>query len=320
MLSEAKTAATNDTRDSKKYDMLDLGMKITSGFEMLLADPKYGDNRTVREARILLDDLTSDDSLALPTNEDIAQWTDVGKEDNESWMDINFADFERELKGGGKQKSNIPGVFGPEPPSGFGDAKTQADLRKMVERFGSFLNGEDAGIDGADIDGMDMDIGDDNYEGEDTDLDSEDEDKDVSFDEKEFARMMKEMMGMPTEELNKAVGSSGINALRSTKEPRLQEVEDSDEEGINEATEMRTVMERLEAELNEAGALDLDSTPSKQSTLKGKAKADSEQKTADDRDDRDIDVESNNEEVDIDFNLAKNLLESFKSQGKLRPF
>jgi hypothetical protein len=284
---------------------------------MLLSDPKYGDNRTVREAKILLDDLATEDALALPTDEVIAKWKDIGREDDESWMDINFEDFERELKGEGKQKSSAPGVFGPEPPSGFGDSKTQADLRRMVERFESFLNDENAGIDGAEM--ADMDLDDDEEEEDDIDLDSEDEDKNVSFDEKEFARMMREMMGMPREEQDEVVDPSGIATLQPTKEPRVAaEVESSDEENMDEASEMKKVMERLEVELNEAGALNLDTTTSKLSAFKEKAKAErGEEDTKNHRTDNESNDEYDDEEIDIDFNLAKNLLESFKSQGKI---
>jgi len=290
--------------------MLEMGMKLTSGFEMLLSDPKYGDNRIVREAKILLEDLAADSSLALPTDEEVAGWKEVSREDDESWMDINFVDFERELNGEGKQKSSTPVVFGPEPPSGFGDAKTQADLRKMVERFESFLNDEDAGIDGAEMDDMDIDDDDDD-DSEGIDDDSEDEDKDVSFDEKEFARMMREMMGMPSEEPDEVVDSPSASATTPpSKGHRIEEIKSSDEgDGVDGASEMREVMEKLEAELNEAGALNLDPTPSKLSALKGKAKAEEASK------DGDLDDESDGEEINIDFNLAKNLLESFKAQA-----
>ena len=71
-------------------------------------------------------------------------------------------------------------------------------------------------------------------------------------------------------------------------------------------------MEKLEAELKEAGALNLDPTPSKPAGLKGLAKA---QQGEDIVRDQDLDDESEDEELDIDFNLAKSLLESFKSQG-----
>jgi SGT1 protein len=290
--------------------MLEMGMKVASGFEMLLSDSKYRDHRTVREAKILLEELAADDSLALPTDKEIAGWKDVSREDNESWMDINFEDFNRELKGEGKQNSSTPGVFGPEPPSGFGDAKTQADLRKMVERFESFLNDENAGIDGAEMD--DMDIDDDDDEDEDTENDSEDEDKDVSFDEKEFARMMREMMGMPSEERDEVVDSLPESAtVHSSKELGIEELESSDEEdSIDAASKMRQIMEKLETELNEAGALSLDPTPSKLSALEENPKTEEPSK------DQDLDEESDGEEeIDIDFNLAKNLLESFKSQA-----
>jgi hypothetical protein len=308
LLSNAETSSVTDSLGPKRFAQLELGMKVTSGFEMLLTDSKNGDSRIVREVKILLEDLAADDSSTLPTDEEIADWKDIGREDDESWMNINFEDFERELKGEGKQNESTAGTFGPELPSGFGDAKTQADLRKMVERFESFLNDENAGIEGADVDDMDFDD-----ESEDTDDDSEDEDKDVSFDEKEFARMMREMMGMPSEEPDEiVVGQSASTATQSIKDSRIEEVDTSDEEdGVDEVSEMRKVMEKLEAELNEAGALNLDPTPRKLAALKGKARAEGGEEGGKNQD---MENESDDEEIDIDFSLAKNLLESFKSR------
>lgn len=290
---------------SRSYIRLEMGMKVTSGFEMLVTDPKNGDSRVVRELKILLDDLATGDASDLPTDEEIAKWKDVTREDDESWLDINFEDFERELQGKSrdKEKSGAPGAFGPEPPSGFGDAKTQADLKKMVERFEAFLNDDKAGIDGAEMDDMDYD--DDEDEEEEAE-DSEEEDKDVSFDEKEFARMMREMMGMPPEEGEAEESSISSNVVR-----KVEEVDSSDEEDdADEANQMRKVMERMEAELNDAGALNLDPTPKKLTALRRKSKAAPEDgpENADSEEDTD-------DEVNIDFNLAKNLLESFKSQA-----
>ncbi|KUJ10634.1 SGT1-domain-containing protein [Mollisia scopiformis] len=282
----------------KRYVSLEMGMKVTSGFEMLVTDSKNNDNRVVRELKILLDDLATWEDSDLPSDQDISKWKDVTREDDESWLDINFEDFERELQGKSqdKKKSGVPGSFGPEPPSGFGDAKTQADLKKMVERFESFLNDDNAGIDGAEMDDMDFDDDEDEEEDEE---DSEDEDKDVSFDEKEFARMMREMMGMPPEEDEAEDPASGLR--------KVEEVESSDDEdGLSEARKIRKVMERMEAELNEAGALNLDPTPRKLSALKGKSKEEAEE---------DADSEDSDDDVNIDYNLAKNLLESFKSQA-----
>ncbi|PVH89011.1 SGT1-domain-containing protein [Cadophora sp. DSE1049] len=310
ILSKSGKHAPSDHIGAKKHAQLELGMKVTSGFEMLLTDPKNGDNRMVRELKILIDDLETDDDVVLPTDAEISKWKDVRREDDETWLDINFEDFERELEGKNKgdKKPAVPGGFGPEPPPGFGDAKTRADLKKMVERFEAFLNDDDAGIDGAEMD--DMDIDDD--EDDETDEESEDEDKDVSFDEKEFAKMMREMMGMPSEGDEETDTKSSRPVQTHLGGNRIEELNSSDEEDDeDEASELKKVMNQMEAELNEAGALDLDPTPSKLAALKGKSKGEEEaHEVGEDTDDDESDGE-----IDIDFNLAKNLLESFKSQA-----
>ncbi|CZS95125.1 related to sgt1 protein [Rhynchosporium agropyri] len=304
--------APSDHIGAKKYAKLELGMKVTSGFEMLLTDSKNGDNRTVRELKILIEDLETDDDVDLPTDEEISKWEGVSREDDETWLDINFEDFERELEGKnkGKERSGAPGTFGPEPPPGFGDAKTQADLKKMVERFESFLNDDDAGVDGAEMDEMDIDNDDDD---DDDEEDSEDEDKDVSFDENEFAKMMREMMGMPPEEDEETATNHTRTSRTRSSNSRIQELNSSDDEDDEEeATELKKVMDQMEAELNEAGALNLDPTPRKLAAVKGKAKAGNEEvgSASEATDDEESDGV-----IDIDFNLAKNLLESFKSQA-----
>ncbi|TVY45447.1 Protein ecdysoneless-like protein [Lachnellula subtilissima] len=297
-LAHSENEALSNGLKQMQHNRLELGMKVTSGFEMLISDPKNGDNRTVREVKIILEDLESGD-VDLPTDSDIAAWKDAAKDDDESWLDINFEDFERELQGNSKEKQSL--VF-PAPP-GFGDAKTQADLKKMVERFEAFLNDDEAGPDGAEMDEMDVD---------DDEEDSEDEDKDVSFDEKEFAKMMREMMGMPSEEDNETKRKPESSTANIGKS-RIEEIDsDDDDEDGDEASQIQKVMQRMEAELNEAGALNLDPTPSKLAALSGKTKSAKEtDSTAKDK----WEDESDDEDVNIDFNLAKNLLESFKSQA-----
>jgi hypothetical protein len=312
ILSQADESNISNVSTRNKLTQLEMGMKVTSGFEMLVTHPSHGDSRIVREVSILLDDLAADDASGLPTDQEISKWQDVNREDDDGWMDINFEDFEKELQGKNQNtKEPISETFGPEPQSGFGDAKTQADLKKMVERFEAFLNDDGAGIDGAEIDDTDVDDDDDESE-----YDSEDEDKDVSFDENEFAKMMREMMGMPSEEdfeedMKPSVGMSakpGNN--RSSKEVDSDEA--SNDDGVDETNHIRKVMEKMEAELNEAGALNLDPTPNKLAVLKGKA---NRGKDVDRKEHQDWEDESDDEDVNIDFNLAKNLLESFKSQA-----
>jgi len=282
---------------------LEIGMKVTCGFEMMTKDSKNRDSRVSREVNILLDDLFTDQSIMLPTDQDIAEWKDVDREDDESWLDINFEDFERELQGKSADRKSSKPLKNPdrEESLGFGDSKTQADLKKMVERFEAFLNDDDAGVDGAELDEMDID--DDSTE--DSDEDSEDEDKNVSFDENEFAKMMREMMGMPSEEADE-VGSPPSDTGKIDR--TIGDIDSDEASDVDEAAEMRKVMDRMEAELNEAGALNLDPTPSKPATLKGQSRATENHETEAWEDESDG-------EVNIDFNLAKNLLESFKSQA-----
>jgi hypothetical protein len=305
---EAEKAATSDHTKLADFARLELGMKVTSGFEMLVSDPVYQDNRSVQAMKILLEDL--EEGAALPTDAEMATWPDGEKEDDEGWLDINFEDFEKELQG--KQTSRgedagPKGAFGPHPQSGFGDAKTQADLKKMVHRFEEFLNDENAGVGGAEVDDMDFD------DEEDDEDDSEDEDKAVSFDEKEFARMMREMMGMPSDEVEEKKSSTAAKSPRPSQNVEELNSNAEDEDGEDEGEEIRKVMQRIEAELNEAGALDLDPTPSKLAALKSGTSRNvpTERNFMEKQDWED----ESDEEVTIDFNLAKNLLESFKSQA-----
>jgi hypothetical protein len=310
ILAESEKISTSESPISKKHANLEMGMKVTSGFEMLLRDSKNDDNRLVREVKIILDDLAADNNANLPTDEDIIKWDGVSREDDEKWLDINFEDFERELQGKGQDKkpTEIPGVFGPARPSGFGDAKTEADLKKMVERFQDFMNDETAGEEGAELDDMDID------DDADTDNESDEEDKEVSFDENEFAKMMREMMGLPSAEPDETVDRPPPKIGRELREGgRIEEIDsDNEDDGEDEDAKIREVMQRMEAELNEGGALNLDPTPQKLTALKEKVQLGRENNSSNAQDD---DEGETDEEVDIDFNLVKNLLESFKSQA-----
>ncbi|KAI9707535.1 MAG: hypothetical protein M1836_000496 [Candelina mexicana] len=284
----------------KEVQQAEMGMKVSCGFEMLVADPQNKDKKAVREIQLLLDDIESGEDT-LPTDETIASW-DM-RQDDESWLDINFEDFERELAGkkGGSANTSA---------GNFGDKTAQEDLRKMVERFEQFLNDDKAGAEGAeDLDDMDYDDDDDDDDDDDSEISSEGEDKDVSFNEQEFARMMREMMGMPPEE------DPNANAIKPSSNgkaaSRVGELDSDDEEG--EGEEIRKVMQRMEAELNEADALNLDPTPRKIAATKGGVKG--KLKGVESPDMNGLVEKSDDEDVDIDFNLAKNLLESFKGQA-----
>ncbi|KAM0285504.1 hypothetical protein ACHAQH_001454 [Verticillium albo-atrum] len=284
--------------DDKARSRLEMGVKLACGFDIMVKRLDKTDTRVAREVGIILEDLQEDGEAALPTDDEIKAWPDSAREDDEAWLDINYEDFERELEGRGRKDKGAK--------SGFGDATAEADLRKLVSRFESFLNDDSAGVDGAGDDEMDHD---DDSGSLDSDDDSEDEDKAVSFDEEAFARMMREMMGLPSMEADvvtapaAAEGQQPVSAPRAAP-PRKGVTIDEDDQGI------RDLAAQFEAELNDHGALQLDPTPKKLAALKGKGKekATTQQPESDEE-------ESTDGEIDIDYNLAKNLLESFKGQA-----
>ncbi|KAF7718647.1 Regulatory factor Sgt1 [Penicillium ucsense] len=277
--------------DSKTYARSEAGMKLACGFEMLLHDPHHQDKPSVREMKLLLEDLDTGDEK-LPTDEEISRlWSK--QEDDESWMDINFDDLDRELKGGKKSGEQKTG-------GDFGDASAQENLQRIVARFEEFLNDNSAGFEGADfIDDFssDEDVDDDDED----DISSDGEDKDASFDEEEFSRMMKEMMGMPSKS-GRAPDVSA--ALRN----RIKELDDSSDEA-DETEQIEELSRQMEAELKGTGVLDLNK---RQERVIVDATSSSEKKSPSselgiggDGDDDD----------DVNINLAKNLLEALQGQA-----
>ncbi|GJC77780.1 protein ecdysoneless [Colletotrichum liriopes] len=103
---------------------LEMGMKLACGFEIMLNNINNTDSRVAREVGIVVEDLKEDGDSVLPGNDEISTWKDAHREDTESWLDINYDDFENELSGrkGGNRRGANPG---------FGDATAQADLRKI---------------------------------------------------------------------------------------------------------------------------------------------------------------------------------------------
>ncbi|GFP55111.1 protein ecdysoneless homolog [Trichoderma asperellum] len=274
------------------------GMKLTCGFEMLAKDAENSKSRVVREMAIMVEDLQEDGSSVLPSDDDIKLWDHADRDDDDSWLDINYEDFERELEGKQAQGSS-------KGASGFGEAQTQENLRKIVSRFEAFLNDDSAGLDGAELDSMDVD-------NDDEDEDADDgQDEEVNFDEEAFSRMMREMMGFTT-----ATPEKGAPSKTKVTEDHSDSDNDSDAE---EDRDIQDLASRMEAELKEYGTLQLDPPttaraikPKESSKKKGKEK---EQPVPGWSGPSADGSENDDEEVDIDYNLAKNLLESFKSQG-----
>ncbi|PYH90595.1 regulatory factor Sgt1 [Aspergillus ellipticus CBS 707.79] len=276
------------------YDRAEIGMKVSCGFEMLLTDPQNQDKQTVREMKLVLEDLDTGDEQ-LPTDKDIGTWDK--REDDEKWLDISFEDLDRELKGKGKAKD------GEAPADGsFGDANAQENLQRIVAQFEKFLNDDSAGFEGAEfIDDYDSDSDDGEDEDED-EVDSDGEDKEASFDEEEFSRMMKEMMGMPSGMPSK----SGLQGppLPSASRNRVEELDSESEDDLEQIQELSR---RMEAELKGTGVLDLN----RKGKNAGDKQALAEEKSGEGENEDILDLE----DEDIDINFAKNLLESLQGQA-----
>ena len=281
-----RAAEAQDAGKPETHSRLELGMKITCGFEMMAATAEESASRIVREVGVLLRDLEEDGDQVLPTDEDMRMWDDVDRDDDEAWLDINYADLERELQGGaGAATRSEPGV-------GFGDASAAADLRKIVTRFEAFLNDESAGMDGAEMrpgDASDEDSSDDGDSS--SDGGSDGEDKAVSFNEAHFGRMMREMMGLPPGDIT---GDTRRGSSEGKMPPR-----DDDEEVIQQ------LAGQMESELKGHGVLSLEGSSSVSRALAGPG--DSKTDPGEDEDSGD--------DIDMDYHLAKNLLESFKGQA-----
>lgn len=288
--------------DPKSQAELELGMKLTNGFEMLVADPQNQDSKAVREIKILLEDIDAEE-VSLPSDATLRDG-DM-REDDEKWLDINFEDFEKEL--GGKNASSSSDNQG-----GFGHQGTHDHLRKMVSRFEEFLNDEAAGAEGAEyLDDMDEDD-DDDADGDGTlseDSEPASENQDISFDEDEFTSMMKEMMGMPSGEV-----TAKPKILHKDGTPNLERTSDIAEDDEDD-NDLHEDMHAIEKELKEAGALQLNPEHNPDSSIPLSRAIDTRSSGADQSIGSVAAGDAEHEDLDIDYNLAKNLLESFKSQG-----
>lgn len=275
--------------DRQAYNRAELGMKLSSGFEMLLSDPQNQDKASVREIRLLLEDVDTGEE-ELPSDRDIEKWDK--REDDEKWLDISFEDLDRELKGKGKDKEKGQG-----PEGSFGDANAQENLQRIVARFEEFMSDNSAGFEGAEfIDDFDTDS---DVDDEEEEFSSEGEDKEASFNEEEFSRMMKEMMGMPS-----TASRQGIPQASGPRN-RVEEL-DTDEEDDTE--QIKQLSNQMEAELKGTGVLDLHRSQKQpggeQALSEGKSKGPPASHD-----------EPNDEDEDVDINLAKHLLESLQGQG-----
>lgn len=272
-----KTAwIVDDTKHPPRYTSLELGMKLTIGFELLCSLPVSQRPPVAEDLDGIIasfKDLKADN---LPSDDAISSWPNVHRQDDENWLNINFDDLQRELDG--KSASN-PSTA---PATGFGDSKTQEDIQKIVARFESFMNDTSAGIDGIQVDATST-----SYSEDYTSSDEQSGDEtDIGFNETVFSQTLQHILDNPQLEgnPNQARGANSAPA-------------DLDEDAS-------TLSYKMEAELRSHGALRLGASHlgHRPATSRG-ANAELE------------DGHQSDGDVDIDINLAYNILQSFKNQG-----
>ncbi|TGZ84389.1 hypothetical protein EX30DRAFT_338923 [Ascodesmis nigricans] len=274
---------------------VDIGVKLAAGFEMLLAkeNRKLFQSPGIKRIIEKIEDLIGRDDAwrkYLPTDQEIAK--QGMRNDSEEWLNIDFAEFEKELN---RASDDAAGSVSGDAT--YSDAHTQEKMNLLVERFEKFLNDDKAGLDGAELDSDD-----------DEDDEDDDDASDISFDEEEFSRLMREMMGMPPDQpLDSDIPLTSAKPRAGDNDRKL----DDDEEA-----EIIKIQDSIGAELRAAGIIG--SNPADTSS-KGKGKAritdvTEEDNSGGDTDESDID---DKEEVEVDFELVKNMLESFKGQGGL---
>jgi hypothetical protein len=321
----------------KAEERAEVGMKIAAGLQILVSHSLYANNKPVREIQLLLEDLESGDDV-LPTDADIAAWPK--REDDEGWLNIDFAEFEKELagKGGGSGK-------------GFGDKNAQDNLKKMVQRFNDFLEDDEADHKGATpLDPMDFDNDSDGadrgWEDPESDTDASEDAEDhnassarpsASTDPNTKASpkppKKKENAGeldsSDDEEADaeyaeyestydKFMTLSAIEKTLLTEDAReLALAQDAEQE---EDEEIKKLTEAMEAELFGHGALNLEPKTElkngkgilKNGSGKGKAKP---EEVPREQDSEEEDDEDDDDLLDEDYNLAENMLKAFKGQA-----
>ncbi|CAI4214599.1 unnamed protein product [Parascedosporium putredinis] len=214
-------------------------MKLTCGFEMLLKKANTINNRFVREAAILLEDIDEDGPAFLPTDETIRTWPGVDRDDDDRWMDIDFQELDNELNGLHRNSAETSNKQGFNDPNG---AELDSDQSADDPDDDHSTASDDHDEDGRAAEGEEADF-------------------DVALDESRFAFLLKEFLDVDQKTEGRQSPQPGHDI------PGTQNAE---------VMGVRQLMESMEAELKKHGALALDTTSQSLATLKDDKRGDGE--------------------------------------------
>lgn len=265
-----------EAQTPKDKNQLEMGMKVTCGFEMLLRDPQNQDRKPAREVKLLLEDIDGGEE-ALPTDDDVSKWS--SGEDSEEWLDINYEEFEKELstgRGNGKRASS-------QEAGSFGNVTAQENLRRMVDRFEKLLEDEDDDAQFED----DPDSADDENEGTCRKAEKDTE----SLSPLDLNSWTQRVIEMQANSKRRAPANQGETGNRMT-ELEDEDEDDEDQEDGSEANseDIKFAMDAMEAEFLKAGILDPEAIKPDQSSS------------------------SQTKDLDPRLLLARNILENFDNE------
>ena len=279
-------------------DRLELGMKVACGFEMLIHETQSRAVNAVSDIMELLQTFRNTTDSLLPDQE-IQSW---GKtEDSDSWLDIDYNDFEHDL-----DNEPLDASLNREDAD---KGQGQNDLRKLIVRFKSLVDEDSsdesntsASSNSDDLASVDEDSGVNEIEGSALEKTTDH----ISFDEARFTNIMRGW----SSDLSNIRRETLLNTAM-TQGPGL--AGDSEVDAHDNDEEIETFSKAMESELLQLGALQ--NTGSKDSRTISLTKA----VGLDESRCNLANQESHDEEAmeDTDLNLATNILQSFRSQAGL---
>ncbi|KAH8554010.1 SGT1 protein-domain-containing protein [Umbelopsis sp. PMI_123] len=230
-------------------------------------------------------------------------------EDDDSWMNVNPQQLEELLKQYGGLNMN-EGDFGVSSQEAGGDV----DLDAIMKKFEGFVNYEQSGVEGAEFPRESLgEFSDDDEDEGGSEYESENDE--ISFDPNQFMNILRSTLGGPSEEVESHVTKEPIATTVEQQLASLQEISDEEAERLqklneNEDSTIESLYNDMDEELR--GHKKINASFHKSVRFQpstGEAKGES-------LDEMDIE-EDEDAPVDIELNLVKNMLESFKSQEGL---
>ena len=197
-------------RSAPNYHRAELGMRVTAGFEMLMADRLMRDHGAVKEIMTLLDAVKKG-ALNLPSRDQLGRWPK--RDDPENWMYVDLADIERERE----QRQSLYKSRQVKPTMEESDPIAErSESRETQQLLGrvSALMAKESGVGGI-VDDSDEE-GSASSDEEETILDADAwKALDEETDEVAFGRTMKEMMDLSPEDILKRNRTLGLEDVQA---------------------------------------------------------------------------------------------------------